>query len=408
MTADRTLCYISNNAESGICRSCLSYRYHRHDDLPSFWGIADRKRVHPTGEVLGDTLVGGIHASAGWSMPASSLSVTLSPSVGFSGPSVGSLRTLSASALASTIMAVLLIGIGCAVVTTTDPLWWHLHFSRLGEFRDRSGYFFNGTLITGGALIVVFARRVHADLRILGTHKKRRGAAHVNSTLITCVGVSLGSVGMIPLNVNSFLHDKAASGIVLSFAALLIASTVLLRGSIKRLGLANAAAFVLIAIAATFFVSGAINLALFEALGFSTIFGWVGVFTRCLGASIRVHHSQPAPAIASAPHTVPVRRPRRRVPSSSSRIASVRPAARRAPARTSSAPSVTGARRNYRVPSDLAAAGAGPSATRNANLIRSRRVALRSTGLRAARSLVSAEPSTASRGGSTRGHLIRQ
>lgn len=351
--------------------------------------------------------MGRIHASAGWSMPASSFSATLSPSVGFSLPSVGSLRTLSASALASTIMAVLLIGIGCAVVTTTDPLWWHLHFSRLGEFRDGSGFFFNGTLITGGALIVVFARRVHADLRILGAHHARRGAAHVNSTLITCVGISLGCVGMIPLNVNQFLHDKAASGIVLSFAALLIASTALLRRSIKRLGLANATAFVLIVIAATFFVSGTINLALFEALGFSTIFGWVGVFTRCLGASIRVkQNEQPTAAIEPTPHTQAVRRTR--VLSSGRRIPHSRPNGRRVPVRAASTSTGATARRAYRGSSDHDAVGTHPTSARNSSVLRARRIALRSTGLRVTRSLSTAEQRVTPRGGSARGHLIRQ
>lgn len=317
------------------------------------------------------------------------------------------MRTLSASALASTIMAVLLIGIGCAVLTTTDPLWWHLHFSRLGEFRDSSGFFFNGTLITGGALIVVFARRVHADLRILGAHRSRRGAAHVNSTLITCVGISLGCVGMVPLNVNQFLHDKAASGIVLSFAALLIASTVLLRRSIKRLGLANATAFVLIVIAATFFVSGTINLALFEAVGFSTIFGWVGVFTRCLGASVRVTQSdQRAAAIESAPHTVTARRAR--ALSSSRRVPLSRPTGRRVPTRTSVASSGSTARRAYRVSPDHEAVGTHPTSTRSARALRTRRIALRSAGLRATRSLSIAEPNVTRRRASARGHLIRQ
>ena len=288
---------------------------------------------------------------------------------------------MTAGVLATTIMVVLLVGIGCAVFTTTDPLWWHLHFSRLGEFRDSSGFFFNGTLITGGALIIVFGRRVHADLRILGAHRARRGAASVNSTLITFVGISLGSVGMIPLNVNQFLHDKAASGIVLSFAALLIASTCLLRKSIKRLGLANAAAFVLIVIAATFFVSGAINLALFEALGFSTIFGWVGVFTRCLGASIRVKQGGEAVVAATAEstraHVAPARRPRslsstrRRVASSTRRVSLTRPTSRRIVTRTRA--TSASARRMFRDSLQHRSGYPRPEQTSTVDLIRARR-----------------------------------
>lgn len=276
-------------------------RYDVHDGLPSNWGVAYRRRS-PAGCCLGERLWDRTLTNAGWNMPVSN-SLTLSGRIRLPPLTLRVLPVATASRLATSIMVVLMSGVASAVATTTDHMWWQLHFSRLGEFHNGSGLLFNGTLISAGVLIVVFARRVRADVRSLA--RARRGSARTTSVLISCVGVSLAMVGMVPLNSNSFLHDRAASGIVLSFAALLLTSTWFLHKAVRGLSLANVGALIVLFVAATFFVSGTINLALFEALGFTTIFGWVGVFTRCLTASVRVD-SKRAVTTAQTGETAPV------------------------------------------------------------------------------------------------------
>ena len=65
---------------------------------------------------------------------------------------------MTAAVDAESLLLVTFIAVGClaAMVTTSDPEWWKLHFSQLGTFNDLSSFFFNGTLIAAGALVTTF------------------------------------------------------------------------------------------------------------------------------------------------------------------------------------------------------------------------------------------------------------
>jgi hypothetical membrane protein len=190
--------------------------------------------------------------------------------------------TLSTMHLAAVVLVVLVGGILASIVTTTDPLWWQLHFSQLGTFHDVSGAFFNTTLKVGGALVVVYAFRVRRDLRRLGSRAGRRGAATVALICLSVIGVNLALVGCVPLNTNKDLHDKVAGMMVLGFAALLITTPVLLHRLHRRLAISTALVFVFLFAGAWLFVTATINLALFEVIAFAAMFGWSGVFTHAL------------------------------------------------------------------------------------------------------------------------------
>lgn len=190
--------------------------------------------------------------------------------------------TISTMHLAGLVLVVLVGGILASVVTTTDPLWWHLHFSQLGTFHDVSGALFNTSLKAAGLLVVVFAVRVRRDLVRLGRSASRRGAATIAQACLTTIGVNLALVGCVPLNTNKDLHDKVAGMMVLGFAALLLTSPVLLHRMPRRLPITTAIVFVVLFAGAWLFVTETINLALFEVIAFGVMFAWSGVFTHCL------------------------------------------------------------------------------------------------------------------------------
>ena len=212
---------------------------------------------------------------------------------------------LSASPLHLALLAlvVLLAGIGLSIISTTDPQWWRLHFSRLGTFRDSSGAAFNVTLIVGGSLVALFAHAVGRELRRHERRHVRRGAAMTARILLTGVGVNLALVGCVPLNVNQFVHDHVAAGMVVSFALLLVASPVLMHRMPKRLLATTAIVFAYLFCGGWLFVSATINLALFEVIGFSAMFAWSGVFVICLTRVTAAAAASPegAAAVSSTP-----------------------------------------------------------------------------------------------------------
>lgn len=213
-------------------------------------------------------------------------------------------NALSTMHLAALVLVVLVGGILASIITTTDPLWWQLHFSQLGTFHDVSGALFNTTLKVGGVLVAVYAVRVRRDLRRLGRRAGRRGAPTVAWFCLTVIGVNLALVGCVPLNTNKDLHDKVAGMMVLGFAALLITTPILLHRLPRRLGLSTALVFVFLFAGAWLFVTATINLALFEVIAFAAMFGWSGIFTLSLAGAAR---ATAAPVGATAPAATAVR-----------------------------------------------------------------------------------------------------
>lgn len=249
------------------------------------------------------------------------------------------LTRLTTMRLALVVCIVLSGGILASIATTSDPLWWHLHFSRLGTFHDASGALFNGTLIVSGALVVLFADRVRRDLARLGRRASRRGSAVSAQVFLTTIGANLSMVGLVPLNTNKTLHDNVAAGMVLGFAALLLTSPVLMHRMPRRLVLTTAVIFVFLFCGAWLFVTETINLALFEVIAFGAMFAWSGVFTRCLAIRATPAPASEGPQPVSAPRPVAASdeshpaHPARRIPHRPALVRSARRPARRPLAR---------------------------------------------------------------------------
>ena len=210
-------------------------------------------------------------------------------------------------------LIVLVSGLLLSIATTSDPLWWQLHFSQLGIFGDLSSGFFNTTLKVSGMIVVVFAFRVRRDVRRVGRGPVRRGAATVAFICLNVVGVNLALVGCIPLNTDKDLHDKVAGSMVLGFLALLLSAPFLFHRLGKRMAIGTGIATVWLIVAITLFVSATINLALFETISCAAMFAWSGMFTQILAsAAATAATSTPTAQTPAAAHHAPRRR--RRLP----------------------------------------------------------------------------------------------
>lgn len=266
-----------------------------------------------------NNLTGGAHVTALQATVAAGISIAV----------VSLIATVAASRnetihAVGTLMSLTVLGSLTSIMTTPDPNWWQLHFSQLGTFHVFSGYMFNGTLIATGTLIVAFSFRVRRVLLTARRQERLRSvrAPRVFAILVASVGFHMAMVGFIPVNQQQFLHDRAATGMTLSFAALLILTPWLMRGLPARLTRATGAIAIILVAGATVFIFGIINLAAFEILAFGLMFSWIGVFATCVETrhtpvvgpvvAVTPPASVPAPAPVSR-RDVATGRPRRPV-----------------------------------------------------------------------------------------------
>lgn len=179
--------------------------------------------------------------------------------------------------LTFTAATLLCAGIIAATVTTTDPRWWELYFSRLGMTDDFSAVLFNAGVIAAGAMITVSSVMMRLWLmRSLSVDDVRqRHGARVVPLFVALLGLSLTGIGVFPLSLDKVVHDTAANGMLLSFAALLIVHRMFLRSLSRALNILAIVAGSSMIVAMGAMAAGLINLTVFEAIGFSAILTWV-------------------------------------------------------------------------------------------------------------------------------------
>ena len=198
-----------------------------------------------------------------------------------------SVSRMTTQRMSSLLMAFIVIGTLTAMITTSDPQWWEVHFSQLGTFDDLSSWVFNGTLIAGGLLVTTFAVYIANDLERLAEEGilKNPRAPRTVSTLFVIMGIMLAFVGIVPVDVNLIIHNLSATGMALMFLALLIGGPRFFRG-MPRTYFLSAWAFLAATIASVvLFVVTYFSLTAFEIIVFALIFGWIAVFIRFLGVS---------------------------------------------------------------------------------------------------------------------------
>lgn len=242
--------------------------------------------------------------------PAVALIADASAPVPFRAIPLSRLRDSSATQIGYTTAALLAVGLLISIATTPDPLWWQLHFSRLGTFAAFSGHMFNATIVLTGVGVVVFAMglrremRRHAGTQVLAN----RRAATVVPLLVAVLGIHLSFVGIIPVSTNEFLHDRASTGAVLAFVVILASSRWMLRGMHRVIGRASRGVGLGLAVTVAPYIAGFINLAAFELIVFVQVFSWLLLFARTIGrpAEEHVHPAAAAERTGSMHRTVVV------------------------------------------------------------------------------------------------------
>ncbi|WEK13485.1 MAG: hypothetical protein P0Y48_13655 [Candidatus Microbacterium phytovorans] len=248
---------------------------------------------------------------------------------------------------------VLCLGILIAALTTTDPVWWHLHFSRLGTFADASGYTFNTGVVISGLVIAAAGIPLAVNLATALSEGRVADAraARLLPPLLVTLGLCLALIGMIPLTLNEFAHDRAANGVMLSFLGLVVVSRKTLPELPRLLPRYALTAVVVLVVGITLMFVGILNLAAFEVLAFGGVLSWVHLLERAvrrLGvtaptiAALDVDIDIEAEAVRAAAHDSIARGSRRRRPVTSDARSRRRIVANRRPATARSAASGRG------------------------------------------------------------------
>lgn len=201
---------------------------------------------------------------------------------------------LAASSLTSlrlsTLLAVFLVaGALTSMMTATDPQWWELHFSSLGGGDSVSSKVFNVTLVVAGLVIVALSDFIAADF----AHIKQSGKQYagirdgVVRTVLALIGVFLACVGIFAYDTNTLMHNGSAWGMALLFIGLIASLRWIAPGFSRSFYLFSYSLMAGLAGCYWLFNSvGYLNLTVFEMMAAGTIFIWMIVFVRQLGAAL--------------------------------------------------------------------------------------------------------------------------
>lgn len=194
-------------------------------------------------------------------------------------------------------------GVLVSVATTRDPDWWGLYFSQLGAFADFSGRMFNTTAVFSGFFLAAYG--VFIVLALPPTTRRR--SARAFRAAIVSAGLHLMAVGLVPIPVSAVMHDIIASGLGLSFLAIVVTGLAL-PGHSRRFRRATRFCVALLATGMAVLTAGLITLALYEFVAFVAMGIWLLSLPRALAR--RAHAD--SPAVTSPPPTAScVRRNRR-------------------------------------------------------------------------------------------------
>ncbi|MDQ4213913.1 DUF998 domain-containing protein [Microbacterium sp. ASV81] len=196
---------------------------------------------------------------------------------------------------------VLCAAILAAALTTADPRWWLSCFSRLGAMRDGSSALFNVGAITAGAMIALSAVPVSLGLRGASPaiFRARTRVLTLVPLLIATLGASLIMVGVLPLSLSVFAHERAANGALASSAGLLLVHSLYLRGLSRALDRIATGAVVVLVLGIAGLITGVLTLTVFEAMAFGSVITWLHVlemrvkrFTRAVPTGFSANSQQ--------------------------------------------------------------------------------------------------------------------
>ena len=200
----------------------------------------------------------------------------------------GSAARLSTESLAKLMGVFMVAGAMASALSSSDPAWWHEHFSALGTVWDLSGFWFNFTLIVSGLVLITLADFLTHDLRlwsqIIGRKPWRVRAIWFGFVLL---GLAVGLVGSIPVNVNLTWHTRAAYGAAYVFAALVLAVPVLVGNMPKSFVAVSIVVVTIIIVGGKLRSSAYITTTGFEMIAVGMVFLWLLLLVRTVAATLQ-------------------------------------------------------------------------------------------------------------------------
>lgn len=195
---------------------------------------------------------------------------------------------LTTQSLSLLVAAFLVVGAFTSALTSSDPQWWQAHFSALGTVSDASGIAFNFTLILTGIVLTTLADFLTHDLsRWAAATGEPNWKVVVVRVGFIVLGVMLGMVGVIPVNLSLFWHNMVTYVAVGAFAVMLIAVPFLFRR------LTGGFIGVTVVVAAMMGTAGwlnvgaeYLNITAFEIVAVGTVFMWLILFIRSVAAAV--------------------------------------------------------------------------------------------------------------------------
>lgn len=214
--------------------------------------------------------------------------------------SASSAVTLTTESLSVLVALFLVLGSLASGLTASDPQWWQQHFSALGAASDRSGVLFNFTLILTGLVLMALSDFLTHDLQTWAEHHAEPAwKVRFIRTSMVALGLLLGMVGVIPVNLSMFWHNMVTYGAIGVFVLLLVGVPILFRRlpggflavTLLVVALVGACAYLHLGL-------GYLNITAFEMGAVGTVFVWLVLFIRTVTAAVNdLQHEAPPAAV---------------------------------------------------------------------------------------------------------------
>lgn len=190
---------------------------------------------------------------------------------------------VTAEGLATLATLVIFIGTIASMISAPDDSWWQLHFSQLGNAEGISAYRFNLALIVTGLILTVLANYAGRDLERGLNARGRDEPKLVNllTWLFAGIGLCMMVVGLVPDNVNVFVHVGAATGMVIVFSVFLFFTLRRMPDVPRDFTVFSIGVVAGIVVAALLWIPiGYYNLTGVEFVAAGLLFAWLTLFVR--------------------------------------------------------------------------------------------------------------------------------
>lgn len=191
--------------------------------------------------------------------------------------------TVTPSLLINVLILVFVCGVGLAMVTNRDYLWWQHNFSFLGTSEARHRWEFNLTLILSAILMIALIDYLFVYLNQSLNAKKRLLTLKI---LLILTAINLGGVGAFPYSANSLsgnLHNIVAANLVYLIVLLIISIRWLLPQISKQFLTTSYLLGGLLVLSCVLFLGvHYLSLTAFELIAFMIAFSWILLLLQAL------------------------------------------------------------------------------------------------------------------------------